>query len=659
MHQKSRLVKCALCPLLFTAAPDHPVPRWLLDRAPIPCYPSLHDSSSLLGASLHRTLDFEPVGRRVPCPEDSSLLDSGRHLGVDLVALCGGEGTCGRCRVRLMEGQLSLPTPVEREVLSSSELQDGWRLACQAYPRSDARLFVPPESLSTPQRTQLEGLEVHVPPDPAVRSYPIRVPPPSLEDLRADADRMFCSIDQQHGVPCTHIDLCAAQQLSTRLRSLDWQVEASLRCSECIAVRSTQRPQLGLAVDLGTTKMAAYLIDLPTGRTLASQGMMNPQIAYGEDVVTRIMHALQSEEEARTMQALAVDAISALASDLSVQIGATLHDILDAVVVGNTAMHHLLLRLPVQQLVMSPYIPALSSASDIKAREIGLHLAPGAYLHLLPNIAGYVGADHVAMILGTELWKASGIVLALDIGTNTEICLALHGKLSCVSCASGPAFEGAHITHGMRAAAGAIERLRIVDERVEYQTVGNAPPVGLCGSGIVDALGELHRTGVLDHSGRMLDHPRVRIQDGQREFVLVDAQDSVIPTAVTISQRDVRELQLAKGAMRTGIEALLQCGGLGSDDIDQVIIAGAFGSYLDVSSAMTIGMLPSLPVGRFRQVGNAAGTGARLALMSREQRARAREIAQCVRYIELASLPSFPSLFSRSMYLGEYRISLD
>jgi len=317
-------------------------------------------------------------------------------------------------------------------------------------------------------------------------------------------------------------------------------------------------------------------------------------------------------------------------------------------------MHHLLLRLPVEQLVRAPYVPAVSSALDIKARDIGLPLAQGAYVYFLPNIAGYVGADHVAMILSTQPFKSAGTVLALDIGTNTEICLSHRGEMSCVSCASGPAFEGAHITHGMRAAAGAIERLRLVDNEIEYHTIGKAPPVGLCGSGVLDALAQLYLAGVIDRNGRMSkDHPRVRVDNGKREFVLVGDPDDADGPCITFTQHDVRELQLAKGAMRTGIQALLEANGLSDQDVDEIIVAGAFGSYIDVSSAIAVGMLPSLPLDRFRQVGNAAGTGARMALVSRAQRAEAARIARHVRYIELASIPNFQDLFARSMFLGD------
>jgi len=604
--------------------------------------------------NLPHQIDFEPVGRRGSCPADQSLLQAARRLGVDLISLCGGEGICGHCKVQVLAGHVSPPTSAERDALTSQELQEGYRLACQTYARDDVKVGVPPESLSTPQRTQVEGLEVPVTPEPPVRAYELQLSPPSLSDLRADADRVLETLKQQHGLACHSIDTEVLRDLSPRLRSWNWRAQASLRGDELIALAPWPSRQLGLAVDLGTTKVAGYLLDLESGRTLASKGLMNPQIAYGEDVVTRISRTQGAPAEATRMQELAVEALNQLAIDLCAEIDARPQQIVEAVVVGNTAMHHLLLRLPVEQLALSPYVPAVCSALNVKARDVGLHIAAGAYVHLLPNIAGFVGGDHVAMLLATEVWKAEGLVLALDIGTNTEVCLVSDGEMSSVSCASGPAFEGAHIKHGMRAAAGAIERLRLVDNRVEYHTIAAAPAVGLCGSGIVDALAQLYLSGVLDRGGRMGEHPRVRTcETGGREFVLISEQERNGAPAITITQHDVRELQLAKGAIRTGIEALLEVKGRSEDEINQVIIAGAFGSYIDLSSAVTIGMLPPLPLHRFRQVGNAAGTGARLALISRSKRAAAQDIARRVRYVELASVPNFQQIFAQSMYLGQ------
>jgi uncharacterized 2Fe-2S/4Fe-4S cluster protein (DUF4445 family) len=431
-----------------------------------------------------------------------------------------------------------------------------------------------------------------------------------------------------------------------------------LREAEVIGVLPADRRPLGLAIDLGTTKIAAYLVDLPSGRTLASSGIMNPQISYGEDVIARITLAIRDEESAALLQTSAANALNALAEGLCAEVGADPAEIVDSVVVGNTAMHHLLLGLPVRQLALAPYVAAVSTPLDLKARDLGLRFAPGGNVHFLPNIAAYVGGDHVAMLLATDTDRSHGPALAIDIGTNSEICLARNGNLASCSCASGPAFEGAHIRHGMRAAAGAIEHLRLKGEAVEYQTVGGVPPVGICGSGLLDAAAELVRAGVVNRHGRMGSHPRVREVDGEREFVLLTEAEragaagyepSESRGAISLTQRDVRQLQLAKGALRTGIELLLQNQAVGLEEIESVVIAGAFGTYIDVGSAVEIGMLPDLPLGRFHQVGNAAGMGAKRALISRTERRRAADLAERVEYLELAAHPRFADTFARSM----------
>jgi uncharacterized 2Fe-2S/4Fe-4S cluster protein (DUF4445 family) len=594
-------------------------------------------------------IDFEPVGRRGECSSGESLLECARHLGVDLVSICGGVGTCGRCIVQVVDGEVSEPTPAEGEYLDPNELSEGYRLACQAIPRGACKVRVPPESLTAPQRTQVEGEEISVIPEPPVDSYLLQLPAPSLEDLHADAERLTEALVEQHGVTAGSVDLGVLRQLSPRLRSEDWQVRTMVRDGEVVAVLPQEARSLGLAMDLGTTKIAVYLVDLDSGETLASEGLMNPQIAYGEDVISRMAAVVRDPAKAVQLQTLVIDAVNEAVAQMCGAINAEPAEIVEMVVVGNTAMHHLLVQIPVQQLVTAPYVPAIASALDVKARELGLNIAVGAWVHLLPNIAGYVGSDHVAMLLATELAQAEGVVLALDIGTNTEVCLAGHGRLTSLSCASGPAFEGAHIKHGMRAANGAIEHLRLVDDRIEIQTIGGGPAVGLCGSGILDTLAQLVQAGVVDPRGSLVQHSRVRSDGGIREFVLVEGDDD--HRAITFTQKDIRELQLAKGAMRTGIEVLLRSHGLGAEEIDQVIIAGAFGTYIDVSSAIAIGMLPRLPLDRFRQVGNAAGMGARLALISRSKRAEAQDLARRVRYIELASDPGFNHTFARAMRL--------
>ncbi len=603
------------------------------------------------------SLDFQPIGLRGEYQQGRSLLEYAREVGAGLLSICGGSGTCARCKVQLISGTASEPTSSERDALTDDELAAGFRLACQAYPDSDCTIRVPPESLSAPQRTQVESIEVAVRPEPSVRSYDVELDLPTLKDHEADAERLSSALGLDHGVNAGQFDLHVLRELPPEARSSKWRIAATVRGGEVIAVRSWGRQSLGLAVDLGTTKVAGYLLDLDTGKTLASHGIMNPQISYGEDVIGRITVAGSSPDEAVRLQELALGALGELVRHLCNVVSSRVADILDVVVVGNTAMHHLLLGLPVSQLALSPYVPVVRQALDIRARDIGLDVAPGACVHLLPNIAGFVGGDHVAMLLATKLYQAEGVVLSLDIGTNTEICLASNGVLTSVSCASGPAFEGAHIKHGMRGAKGAIEHVRITDSTVEIETIGDAPAVGLCGSGILDAVAQMYVNGVVATNGRMrTDHPRVREVEGEREFILVD-EDGLGGREITITQKDIREVQLAKAAIRTGIQSLMADAGKSDDDIDAVVIAGAFGSYLDPASAAAIGMFPPLPINRFQQVGNAAGTGARLALASVEQRNAARNLAERVGYIELAATPDFTHLFAQANYLGRYRIT--
>lgn len=598
-------------------------------------------------------IDFEPIGRRGEGAEGDSLLEVARQAGVGLVSICGGKGTCGRCRVQVLSGSVSPLNEVEKKALTPTEQAKGCRLACQVRIKSNVKVHVPPDSLTTAQRIQTEGQELQVAVNPVVESYQAQLPPPTRTDLRADATRLTDHLAERYGLQELSIDHELLRQLSPRLREAGWKTTVTLRGREIVNMGAMGRTRLGLAVDLGTTKLAGYLVDLEGGETLAAMGAMNPQIAYGEDVMARITYAMEGADQADTLQQIVVDGLNDLARQLCAQAGRDPTEIDEAVVVGNTAMHHLFLGLPVRQLGLAPYLAAVSAPLDAKARDIGLALAPGAYVHLLANIAGFVGADHVAMLLATGIYETDKIVAGLDIGTNTEIALKAGERLITCSTASGPAFEGAHIKDGMRAAQGAIESLRIVDSRVEYHTIGHVPPVGLCGSGILDAVAQLYQAGIIDRRGTMdSDHARVRSTEDGKEFVLVDKEESGNGREIVLTRRDVGEIQLAKGAMRAGLNILLAETGLEAADLDEIIIAGAFGTYINVDSAISIGMFPPLPLERFKQVGNAAGMGAKLALISREQRARAEDIAQRAEYIELTNDPRFVTEFSTAMFLA-------
>jgi uncharacterized 2Fe-2S/4Fe-4S cluster protein (DUF4445 family) len=599
-------------------------------------------------------VDLEPVGKRIDIERGTNLLEAAQLAGVQLTSLCGGTGLCDSCRVRVDRGEVSEPTFEEREIFGD-DLASGFRLACQTIPESDVKIDIPPESLTTPQRLQIEGQEVSVTPEPVVRSVDISIPPPTLEDLRSDVGRLTDVLGEME-IRSPSFRLPLLRDLSSQVRAQDYSASIVLRGDEVVALLPQGEELLGLAVDVGTTKLAAYLVDLADGKTLAKQGAMNPQVGYGEDVISRIAFANQQEHAGDILQSKLIEAINTIIGELTTEAQASPEQIVDAVVVGNTSMHHLFAGLPVRQLGIAPYVPAVADAFDVPVSDLGLQIAPGAYIHLPPNIAGYVGADHVAMLLATGMSEASGVALALDIGTNTEISLSCEGRLLTCSCASGPAFEGAHIHDGMRASQGAIERVQIIGDNVFVQTIDSQPAVGICGSGILDAVAEMLKAGIIDPRGALQEEsPHVRGKDADAHLLLVPAAESGHKSDIIVTRKDVNEIQLAKGAIRAGIEVLLKEAGIEYQAIDTFIVAGAFGTYLDVNSAVRIGMFPSLPLERFHQVGNAAGIGAKQILISSVSRDTAKEIVRKVEYLELTTHPEFTDEFMNALFLAEYR----
>jgi len=595
-------------------------------------------------------ITFEPDGQHIWSLPSETLLDTARRAGVRIASVCGGRGLCHSCVVRVTEGPVEAPSQQDLEFFSAEELADNWRRACQTFACGDCRVEISARARAVPMRTEVESEDVWVRPDPAVRLYPVQVAAPSLEYPAADDYRLLTALNEKWPGTCSRIDLDVLRQLPSKLRALAGQVVAIVRFGEIIGVIPPGKgPLPGLAVDIGTTNIGVLLVDLRNGRTLASRAMENPQTSHGADVITRIGKARSSPEKQKQLHDLAVAGINDAARELCESQSLSPDQIADVVVAGNTVMHHLLLQLPVDHLGAVPFVAASGNAMDVKARDIGIKAAPGAYVHTIANIAGFVGGDHTAVLLAIGSDREQKTVIALDIGTNTEISLIHKGLLSTISCPSGPALEGRHIRCGMRSAPGAIESVEICGDQVRVKTIGTAPPVGICGSGVVDATAQLYQAGVVSRAGRMTrDHPRVRIRDGQPEFVLVNERDAQ-GAAVVFNQRDIRAVQLAKGAIRAGIQVLLEEAELREEQIDQVIIAGAFGNYIDLASAVAIGMLPDLPLDRFAQVGNAAGMGAKLALVSYPHRATAQSIAASSQYIELAGSVRFNRAFMRSM----------
>ncbi|MGA2859429.1 MAG: ASKHA domain-containing protein [Candidatus Sulfotelmatobacter sp.] len=597
-------------------------------------------------------IDLQPVGRRAQVGAGTTLLAAARSVGVELQSICGGAGTCSSCRVHLAKGVISPPTTAEKDELGGEEIAAGYRLACQAVALSDVRLDIPAESLTAPQRVQVEGEDRKIVLQPLVSAADVHIAPPSLADMRSDLTRLRSVIPSENGK--VEFPLPVLASLAEKLRRQEWSARLVVRHADgrrrIAGVLPPRSRMFGLAVDIGTTKLAAYLIDLESGETVGRAGAPNPQIAYGEDVISRICFANQTPEGLTLLQNKVVQTMNHLVAELCAGAGSP-EQIVDAVVVGNTVMHHIFAGLPVDQLGTAPFVSVVSEKLEIPAAHVGLSLSSGATVYLPPNIAGYVGADHVAMLLGIGMDQDRRTVLAIDIGTNTEISLIYHGRILSCSCASGPAFEGAHIKHGMRAAQGAIEGVRIIDGKVHTHTIGGVPPVGICGSGILDAVAEMLAANGLDKRGNFRkDSPFICQSGSESGFVLAPAVTTGHGSDIMITRQDVNEIQLAKAAIRAGIEVLLQEAGLEHRCLDEIVIAGAFGSYLDVRSAVQVGMVPPLPRDRFRQVGNAAGTGARQMLLSGERRRMAEEIAQRVEYVELASHRAFSDWFASELH---------
>lgn len=600
-------------------------------------------------------IDVQPLGKQFSYGGGDDLLTAFHGAGIDVESVCGGMGSCAKCRVHVLEGETSDPTPQEEDLLSKEQLARGERLACQVHPLSDLSIYIPASSLTSEQKLQLDSdLEVSVP-APAVHACDLEVEMPALPgDPGSDLYRVKKALrSQAPGVEVRKVDLLGLRDIPEVLRKNEGKVAALLRGEELLGIVPAGEPPLGLAIDLGSTKVALFLYDLSQGSMLASRGFLNPQIAHGEDIVTRIQYAVEGNAP-RLMQ-LVVEGINAALAEMLVETGRTSRGVCEIVLVGNTAMHHLFLGLPVEQLGKSPYLPATDLPLEVKARELGLELNPAAVVYLPPPIAGYVGSDHLAALAATRLWEDPGPCLMLDIGTNTEVALKVGEGIRSCSCASGPAFEGGGLSQGMRAGEGAIEAVAIdaASGKLELAVIGDATPEGICGSGILGAMAALVEAEIIDASGRISESASgVERRDGELVFYL-SPPGSDGSSGVAVTQNDIREIQKAKGAIRAGIDALLAEAGLGCEELREIILAGAFGTYIDPAAALSISLLPPVTLDRIKQVGNAAGAGARSMLLSTTVRSESEEAARRIEYLELSAYPDLSTLFAADMYLSE------
>jgi uncharacterized 2Fe-2S/4Fe-4S cluster protein (DUF4445 family) len=602
---------------------------------------------------------FEPSGTTVETGAGRTLLEAARDAGIILGATCGGRGTCGKCQARIAEGPLPPPTLQEKRLLGDAALARGIRLACTCA--VNAPLTVETLQVRSSAKGEAPPAVRAEPVSPAVRRYTVDLAAPTLEDPMDDAGRLSAALEKAGAGPLTGIDYTAARRLPAALREAGWHVTAQVRGTELIGVRpaAPALPPLGLAVDLGTTNIAAYLHRMDDGALLEVFSAANPLSSFGADIITRLAWGGLCPGNGAKMQRILSKTLNLLAEQAAALQGCQARDIEEMVVVGNSGMHHLFLDLPGRDLIRAPFVPAVRAALSVKARDLGIGICPGGYVHMPPLIGGFVGSDLLSVALSARLDREPGVRLAVDIGTNTEVLLSVNGRLSCCSTASGPALEGAALRYGMVAGPGAVDRVWVEGAgpaaALAFTTIGGLPAAGICGSGIVDALCCLRRTGVINATGRIqADSPRV-IADpaGDHRCVLVPAARTALGEDITISQAEVRSLQLAKGAIRAGMDTLLALNGLEPESVEEILVAGTFGNHLGVESSVEIGLLPRIPRERIRQVGNTAGVGAGLMLLSTVEREAAAALARSIGHVELSQQQGFRRRFARSQWFPE------
>ncbi len=610
---------------------------------------------------------FEPEGRVVRAESAENLRILANEAGVFIRSDCNGDGTCEKCRIVIAENGESLGelTASEHDLLTQKEVLHGYRLACQISVKESIVVRIPEESGLRIRQVQSTGLERKVHVNPNVKKVHVRIPQPTLNDVLPDSERLILALRHGEQFSDLRIDPDLLPALPRLLREWVWDITAVLPTpgQVCALEKGDTTSQMyGYAVDIGTSKLVGVLVDLTTGETLNTLFVENPQLVFGEDIMSRMSFAMKAQENSLKLKSSLLSAINQLLERSCSKAQITPSQVYEVVVVGNTAMHHFLLGIESRYLALSPYVPALKGAINLHAKDVGVISHPHANVHVLPLIAGYVGADAVADVLASGIWKSDELSFLLDIGTNTELFVGTRNHIVSCSCASGPAFEGAHIRQGMKAVHGAIERVRIEPStlNVEYETVGSEKPVGICGSGILDAVAELLRRHVIDMKGRFqkIESNRLIEISGERAFILARNDETSTGDPVVVTQKDIGEVQLAKAAIHAGCSVLLSHVGVKATDLRRLYIAGSFGNYVNPTSAKLLGLIPEVPTEIIEFVGNTAIVGAKMCLISAEMREEAKVIGEEVRYIELGADPSFSKDFAASMYLPHQDASL-
>jgi len=601
------------------------------------------------------TVKFKPDGKVATVEEGTTLTKAADIAGITIDSPCGGKGTCGKCKVMVYAGNVEPPNEAEERFFTHDELKDGLRLACQTVVSSDLEVVVPQDSRIRAIKILSAGIGREVRLHPNISKIYVELPEQTLERQISDFTNIKEALKSKF--PDVKTDLNMLREIPSILRKSKFKVTLVLNDNKLIDIEpgDTTKKNYGIAIDIGTTTVVSTVIDLNTGNDLAVASALNTQATHGADVVSRINYTVENENGLNELGDRIAQVINQINEYACAEARVDSRNIHEMTVVGNTTMTHLFLKVPTRNLAVMPYVGVFSDPVEVTATKMGFNVNPCANVYVLPNIAGFVGADTVGVILASALNRSESVKLAIDIGTNGEVALGSHEKLLTCSTAAGPAFEGAMITHGMRGAPGAIERVEITDSPI-CQVIRGGNPIGICGSGLIDVVAEMLRLGIVDETGRMTDPDELDISAELKtyirrndeyglHFVLYESDGQ----RVVITQRDIRQVQLAKGAIKAGVEILMRRLGIKLEDVSEVLLAGAFGNYIKKENAIRLGLIPNFPLDKVHFIGNAAAAGAKMALMSKEAREEAIRISKSTEYVELATDPNFQNEFMDAM----------
>jgi uncharacterized 2Fe-2S/4Fe-4S cluster protein (DUF4445 family) len=617
-------------------------------------------------------ITFLPDKKDIEVNKGTTALEALERAGINIDTPCGGKGTCGKCKILIKKG-ISTATLIEKNLLSEEEIKKGFRLACQAKLFKDSIIEVPSEIRLDFKRVffsnwkgDIHCIKNNFSLESNLKKVFLDLEKPSLDDQRSDWERIKdgLSLKKIENISNLKISLQILKKIPILIRKADFKITVTICNDEIIDIESgnTAKKSYGIAFDIGTTTVVGYLIDLGSGEELSAVAKTNPQVIHGDDVISRIGFAQQHKDDLEKLQKEIVITLNEIIRETTQKAEIDKSNIYETVIVGNTCMHHLFLGLNPINLASSPYIPVIKENLSLKAKDIpGLSLNPSANIYMLPNISAFVGADILAGILSTSMWREDKAVLLVDLGTNGEVVLGSEGKLWACSAAAGPAFEGSRIGSGMRAAEGAIDKVKIDNKFITYKVIEDGKVRGICGSGLIDLIAELLKLGLINKSGKLIDREegnselseeiRKRIIKGQKgnKFLLVKGKETENGKPIYLTQRDIREVQLAKAAIFAGIKILLKEVNIPLEDIQEIFLAGAFGNFIDKKSAVRIGLLPNLPLKKIESVGNAAGRGAEITLCSNKMRKVGEEISKKVKYVELSSRSDFQEEFIKAI----------